>query len=230
MRWSLRVIRLAGIDVYVHATFPLLLLWAGVTNYQDRRWWLDSVFAMGFVLVLFGIIVLHELGHALAARRYGIPTRDITLLPIGGVARLERIPDIPRQELVIALAGPSVNVAMAILFFLLAGGTRILGRDLDFNLFAGGLFTNLMLVNLALTVFNLVPAFPMDGGRVLRAILATRLSYLRATEIATRVGQVFALLFVALGFRYNPMLIVIAVFIWIGAVRERAMVRFTHPI
>jgi Zn-dependent protease len=228
MRWSLRIACVAGIGIHVHATFPLLLIWAAVTNYLQRRWWADAVFAVAFVLILFGIIVLHELGHALAARRYGIPTRDITLLPIGGVARLDRIPEIPRQELVIAIAGPAVNVVLALLFFILAGGSQRLGRLLDFNLGLRGLFMNLMLVNLLLTAFNLTPAFPMDGGRILRALLAMRLSYLRATEIAVRVGQVFALIFMVLGY-YNPFLIVIAFFVWVGATRERALVRFNHP-
>jgi len=220
MSWSLRIARLAGIGIYVHATFPLLLVWAAIINYRERHYWLDGAFAVVFVLVLFVIIVLHELGHALAARRFGISTRDITLLPIGGVARLDRIPMIPKQELIIALAGPAVNVGLAVIFYLLAGGAAKLGSRIDLNLFAGNLFTNLMLVNLLLALFNMTPAFPMDGGRIFRALLALKLDYLQATRIAVRIAQIIALGFIVLGFYRNPFLIVIAIFIWIGATRE----------
>ncbi len=224
MRWSLRLGSLAGIGIFVHLTFPLLLIWAGFKNYSVRHYWSDAWIGAGFVLVLFAIIVLHELGHALAARRFGIGTRDITLLPIGGVARLERMPEDPRQELQVALAGPAVNVALALFFFAVSGGTRAFSQMLDVEIMGRNFLTSLIWVNIALTIFNLVPAFPMDGGRVLRSLLAFKLSYLTATRIAARIGQILALGFVGLGFFFNPFLIVIGVFVWFGATREAQLV------
>ncbi len=225
MRWSLRLGSLAGIGVFVHVTFPLLLIWAGYTNYSVQGHWADAVAGIGLVLVLFVIIVLHELGHALMARRFGIGTLDITLLPIGGVARLERMPQDPRQELLVALAGPAVNVALAVFFFALAGGSREASQWLNLDIAGQGLLWNLMLVNIALTIFNLIPAFPMDGGRVLRALLAMKLSYLRATRIASRVGQFLALAFIGVGLFFNPFLVVIGVFVWLGAAQESRLVQ-----
>ena len=225
MRWSIRLGSLAGIGVFVHLTFPLLLIYAGYKNYSVRHHWPDAWIGIGFVLVLFGIIVLHELGHALTARRFGIPTRDITLLPIGGVARLERMPDDPWQELMVAVAGPSVNVVLAVFFFAVAGGGRGLSAWLDLDVVGHDYVMSLVWVNVALTLFNLIPAFPMDGGRVLRSLLAFKLSYLLATRIAARIGQVLAAGFMALGFFHNPFLMVIGVFVWLGAGQELKSVR-----
>ena len=225
MRWSLRLGSLAGIGVFVHLTFPLLLIYAGYRNYSVRQHWPDAWIGIGFVLVLFGIIVLHELGHALTARRFGIGTQDITLLPIGGVARLERMPDDPRQELLVALAGPAVNVALALFFFALAGGSHEISSWLDMNVVGQDFIMSLVWVNIALTLFNLIPAFPMDGGRVFRSLLALKLSYLLATQIAGRVGQLLAVGFMAVGFFYNPFMIVIGMFVWLGAAQEIRAVR-----
>lgn len=220
MRWSIRLGSLAGISIFVHLTFPLLLIYAGYKNFSVRHYWPDAWIGVGFVLVLFGIIVLHELGHALMARRFGISTRDITLLPIGGVARLERMPHDPWQELMVAVAGPAVNVGLALFFFALAGGSRGISSWLDLDIVGQDFVMSLVWVNVALTLFNLIPAFPMDGGRVLRSLLAFKLSYVLATQIAARIGQLLAVGFIALGFFYNPFLMVIGVFVLLGAAQE----------
>jgi len=223
MRWSWRIGSLAGIGVYVHATFFLLILFILFDNWHQGKSLATALAGVVFVLAIFGCIVLHELGHALAARHYGIRTRDITLLPIGGLARLERMPDIPIQELWVALAGPAVNAVIAGGLF---GFDYLTGIHPDLATFhwVGGSFLNkLMGVNFWLLAFNLIPAFPMDGGRVLRAILATRLEYTRATAIAARVGQGIAFLFGLVGLFTDPFLLFIALFVWMGAEQEAAM-------
>lgn len=233
MRWSWRIGQIAGIDVHVHATFWLLLVWIGLAQYRAGGSIAAVIPQLVFILAIFGIVVLHELGHALAARRYGIATRDITLLPIGGVARLERMPREPRQELVIALAGPAVNFALAGLLFV---GLAVTGHvasfadvaALDAGFLNRALVERLIGVNLWLGGFNLIPAFPMDGGRVLRAALAMRSgNYARATELAARIGRVFALLFGVLGLFVvgNPFLVFVALFVWLGAAGEAAAVQ-----
>lgn len=227
MGWALRIGRIAGIDVYVHATFALLLLWIGFVYYTPRHSLTDALAGLVFILCLFGVVVLHELGHALAARRYGIKTRDITLLPIGGVARLERMPDKPVQELVVALAGPAVNVVLAgLLFVVLVVGRVPLAPAEELATFGGNLVSQLFAANLFLAVFNMLPAFPMDGGRVLRAVLALGMDYVRATRIAAGIGQVMAALFAVVGLLGNPLLLVIALFVWIGAAAEAGAVQF----
>ena len=231
MGWSWRIGRIAGIDVYVHFTFLFLLIWVAVAHYLPTGDPADALAGLAFILFLFGIIVLHELGHALAARRYGIQTRDITLLPIGGVARLERMPDDPKQELVVALAGPAVNVLLAagIYIGLIAG--RGLSPLNEAARVGGSFVDQLFWVNVSLTVFNLIPAFPMDGGRVMRALLAMRLDYVRATQIAARVGQGFALLLGLAGlFGGNPFLMFIALFVWMGAAEEAKMTQLRSAL
>ena len=187
MRWSYRIARVAGIDVYLHATFLLLLAWIGFGAYRSGGA-PAAVEGVVLILVVFAIVVMHELGHALVARRFGIPTKDITLLPIGGVARLQSMPREPRQELAIAVAGPAVNVALALLIAAILAATGRLGSPAaifaadEGTLTGGGLLRQLLQINVVILLFNLIPAFPMDGGRVLRALLAVRSGdYARAT-------------------------------------------------
>jgi Zn-dependent protease len=223
MRWSYKIGRIAGIGVYVHATFLLLIAWLGLSHYLASRSLVTTVQGVVFVLAVFGCVVLHEFGHALTARRFGVKTRDIVLLPIGGVARLERIPDVPAQELWIAAAGPAVNVVIAALLY---GWLRLTGSFVpleQLDVATGPFAERLLVVNLFLVLFNLLPAFPMDGGRVLRALLAFRLSYARATRIAASVGQGLALLFGLVGLFSNPFLLFIAFFVWIGAAQEAGL-------
>jgi len=230
MKWSWRMGRIAGIDVYLHATFLILLAWVGFSHYLERSSVADAIDGLIFIVTLFGIVVLHEFGHALAARRYGIQTRDITLLPIGGVARLERMPEKPSQELVVALAGPAVNVVLAVALFIgLSMATR-LAEFRNIQLVGGDLLAKLLWVNIALAGFNLIPAFPMDGGRVLRALLAMRLDYVRATHIAAIIGQGLALVFGFFGLFTNPFLVFIALFVWLGASGEASMVQMKSSL
>lgn len=224
MRWSFKLGEIAGISIFVHATFLMLVAWVAFGHWTLERSLAAALAGTVFVLVLFGCVVLHELGHALAARRFGVRTRDITLYPIGGLARLERIPEEPRQELLVALAGPAVNVVIAAaLALLLAAGGRELAGLADVDVARGPFLERLLLVNLFLAGFNLIPAFPMDGGRVLRALLATRLSFARATELAAAVGQALAVVFGFVGLFTNPFLLFIALFVWLGASSESAL-------
>jgi Zn-dependent protease/predicted transcriptional regulator len=230
MKWSWRIGRFAGIDVYIHTTFLLLVAFFGFTYWQQTRTLSGTLEGIAFLLALFLSVVLHEYGHALTARRYGIKARDITLLPIGGVARLERMPDKPLQELWVALAGPTVNIVIAVALFIYLGLSRTIIPLTGMTLTSGPFFERLLGVNLSLVVFNLIPAFPMDGGRVLRALLALRLDYVRATQIAATIGQGLAFLFGIIGLFGNPMLIFIALFVWIGAQQESSMVQMKSTL
>ena len=208
MGGSLKLGKWFGIEVNLHVTFLLLIGFLAVTGFAATRNAGAVAGNIGFLLALFLCVLLHEFGHALAARRYGIPTKDITLLPIGGVARLERMPTDPKQELVVALAGPAVNVVIALALLPI-----IAVSDVAF-------FERLFTTNLFLVAFNMIPAFPMDGGRVLRAGLALKMNYATATSTAAKIGQGFAVLFGIVGLFTNPFLILIAVFIWFGAAGE----------
>ena len=221
MSWSLPIVRIAGIQLRIHITFLLLIVWLAF-GYYSQGGSAAAASRVIFILLLFLCVVLHEFGHAFAAKAFGINTPDITLLPIGGVARLERMPEEPVQELIIAVAGPLVNVVIALGLFV-AGGAQALLNPAAVE--AGGLVAQLLIINIMLVLFNLLPAFPMDGGRVLRALLATRMSYARATQVAATVGQGFAFVFGFLGL-LNPnwfMLIFIALFVYIGASQEAAL-------
>jgi len=214
MGWSIPILRVAGIQLRIHITFLLLIAWIAFAYYAQG----GSPAAIGgvlFILLLFACVVLHEFGHALAGKAFGINTPDITLLPIGGVARLERIPDEPVQELVIAAAGPAVTALIAL-------GAFIGGGSWDYppttkTSIPDVLFT----MNVVLLLFNLLPAFPMDGGRIVRALLTERYGPIRATQIAVGLGKIFAVLFGIFGlFSFNIILIVIAFFIFVGADAE----------
>ncbi len=220
MKWSYRLGRIAGIDVNIHATFALLIAFILFTHWATGQSLQAAVGGLAFVSAIFGCVLLHELGHALAARRFGIGTWDITLLPIGGVARLERMPDKPLQELWVAIAGPAVNVAIAIALYAWLVLTNQLVPMGQLGVAAGPFVERLLVVNVILIVFNMIPAFPMDGGRCVRALLALRLEYARATRIAAGVGQMIAVGFVVLGLFTNPFLLLIGVFVWIGAAQE----------
>ncbi|HTQ09758.1 MAG TPA: site-2 protease family protein, partial [Fimbriimonadaceae bacterium] len=227
MKWSFRIGRIAGIPLYIHATFLILVAWVAIMEYASHANPAATADSIALIALVFVIVVLHELGHALAARRYGIETQDITLLPIGGLARLRRIPEDPRQELVVAFAGPLVNVVLAASLFLgicIAAGPREVLRG---ALTGGDLMAQLVWVNVLLAVFNLIPAFPMDGGRVFRALLAFHMDRVRATEIAVSVGHLCAFVFGAIGLLllFNPFLVFIAFFVWIGADAELQHVR-----
>jgi Zn-dependent protease/CBS domain-containing protein len=223
MGWSLTIGSVAGTAIRIHVTFLLFLAWIFGVSYvsggAQAAW--NGLF---FMVLLFLCVLLHEFGHIFTARRFGVTTPDVILLPIGGVARLERIPEKPSEEFLIAIAGPAVNVVIAAVLVAVAG------VSLDPSHFGAiesdkvSLAERLAIVNMFLALFNLIPAFPMDGGRVLRALLATRFGYVRATEIAASVGQATAFLLGFIGLFGNPLLIFIAVFVYLAAASEAHLV------
>jgi len=225
MRWSLKIAQVAGIGIFVHWTFFLLLAWVVYAYMAAGERGAVALEGVVFVLAIFACVVLHELGHALMGRHYGVKTRDITLLPIGGVARLESIPEVPLQEFWIAVAGPAVNIAIAAVLVVLLQIGGDIARAREVTLVGGPFLFRLMLVNVMLVLFNMLPAFPMDGGRVLRALLASRMSRVRATHVAASVGQIMAILFGIAGvFSGQWMLLFIAMFVYLGAQAESHMV------
>jgi Zn-dependent protease len=215
MKWSWKLGRFAGIDTYVHASFLLLVAWAAWAAWSGAGTGLAVVMGVGFLLAVFGSVLLHELGHALTARRFGVRTRRIVLSPIGGIAQLEGMPRRPRQELAVALAGPAVNFAIAAALWLVTpafAGAGLLATFLG----------SVTVANLGLGLFNLVPAFPMDGGRALRALLAERVGTYRATEIAAKLGKGIALVMgVAAVVWGHFMLALVAAFVWFAANAEQ---------
>jgi len=230
MRWQLKLGTFAGIDVFVHTTFLLLIGWIGYSHWLQYGTIAKVAEGILFILALFLCVVLHEYGHALTARRYGVKTRDITLYPIGGVARLERMPDKPIEELWVALMGPAVNVVIAAVLFAYLFATNSLVPMNQLTIASGSFLGRLMAVNVSLVLFNLIPAFPMDGGRVLRALLAMRMDYVRATQVAANIGQGLAFLLGLIGLFNNPFLLFIAFFVWIGASQEASMVQMRNSI
>jgi Zn-dependent protease/predicted transcriptional regulator len=221
MSWSFRIARVGGTEIRIHFTFILLLIFFGWV-FARQGGTAAAIQGLAFILILFLCVLLHEFGHAVAARRYGIHTPDITLLPIGGVARLQRMPDRPMEELVVAIAGPLVNVVIAAAIFLGLGARAVIFGDIPIGNPRVPILTQVMWVNVVLVLFNLIPAFPMDGGRVLRAWLAMRMPYGKATQIAATVGQFMAFVFAFIGLLWNPLLIFIALFVYMGAAQEAA--------
>ena len=233
MKYSWKLGRWAGIDVFLHWSFLILLGWVTLSYMASGGGIYAAVHGVGFLIAVFSCVVMHEFGHALMARKFGIETRDITMFPIGGVARLERMPEKPRQEMAVALAGPAVNVLIVIVLLasliLYSGLTNILWRltATSTNILSGTLFsflTQLIWANIILIVFNLLPAFPMDGGRVFRAFLAIFLPRVRATQIASTVGQMLAIGLGIVGLFSNPMLVLVATFVFFAARHENQFV------
>lgn len=223
MKWKLGEI--SGIGVFIHWSFWLLPAWIMYSSLGAGGGMSEALGSVAFIFAVFACVVMHEFGHAFAARYFGIGTRDITLYPIGGVASLNRIPRNPLHELVIAVAGPAVNVALAAALFLAlslgfgAGVPAASGFD-------GSFLSGLLVMNVILVVFNMIPAFPMDGGRVLRAFLAMSLPYSRATEIAAKVGQGVAVVLAIVGlWQQLPTLLLVAAFVFLAAKAEANMVR-----
>lgn len=226
MKWALNLGHIAGIKILVHWTFLFLIGWIVFTEMGRGSDLATTLLSVGFVLTIFLCVVLHELGHSITAQKYGINTKSITLLPIGGVASLERMPESPKQELLIAVAGPAVNVVIAfILWLVLPPLTNIPDEEFFAQITPANFFYMLLFVNIMLVVFNAIPAFPMDGGRVLRALLAFKLGRVRATQIAANLGQILAIVFIFIGFFSNPFLILIGVFVFFGAYTENMMVQ-----
>ena len=236
MNWSVKIAQIAGIPIKLHMTFFILVLlgawqWAGRSADPVA----GALFGATLIVALFACVVLHELGHSLMARRFGIETREILLLPLGGVAQLNKNPEQPRHELLIALAGPLVNVVIVLLLVIIGltpqvnlftylldgrGLSEILGTELSLN----NLLLWLLSANMSLVLFNLIPAFPLDGGRVLRALLAMGLGFPRATRIAAAIGQLVAIGLGIFGlFSGNFLLVLVAIFIFVGATQETAV-------
>ncbi|MBM3527828.1 MAG: site-2 protease family protein [Alphaproteobacteria bacterium] len=219
MGWSIAIGSIAGTTIRLHVTFVLFLAWIFFASYVsggvDAAW-----YALAFMILLFACVVAHEFGHIFMARRFGVRTPTVTLLPIGGVAQLERIPEKPSEELLIAVAGPAVNVVIAAVLIYGFGASLNADNLAALNTTSISLLDRLAIVNVFLVLFNMIPAFPMDGGRVLRAALASRLGHVRATEIAATIGQFFAFALGFLGLFGNPLLIFIAIFVYLAAASE----------
>ena len=231
MKGTLQLGKIAGIGLFIHWTFSLLILFIVYINQKAGQNATQILWSVLFILCIFITVLMHELGHALTAKKYNIKTIDITLLPIGGLARLERLPEKPSEELVVALAGPLVNIALALitsLFISLPNTSEQMVSQLSNGVNSNNFFLNFFLVNIVLAIFNLIPAFPMDGGRVLRALLSYKLERHVATKIAARIGQILAIGFIFLGFFSNPFLIFIGLFVFMGAQIESEYTESKH--
>lgn len=229
---SYPLFRVGGTLLQIHVTFPLLLAFVGYQGWQDEGA-AGAIYAVCFIMLLFVCVVLHEFGHVYAARRYGIHTPTVTLSPIGGIAALERMPEKPGQEIFVALAGPAVTLAIAVvLFAALAIGVGLAFDTSELTQSQVGLLhlaNRIAVANVALLIFNLIPAFPMDGGRVLRGLLTYGMGHARATLIAARLGQVIAAAFAGLALVYGPMLLLVAAFVFLAAEAELRQTRRQRP-
>ncbi len=230
MTRSLYLGHYAGIKVQIHWSFWLLILFVAFLVYSAGGTFVDALWHIGFIAALFLCVVLHEFGHALTARKYGIDTRSITLLPIGGLASLKEIPEDPKEEFMIAIAGPAVNVVIAIILYFFVPVEQYIGIEPELleeqlgTISGGNFLFYLFMANIALVTFNMLPAFPLDGGRVLRALLSAKMGRVRATQTAATFGKLLAVLFFIIGLFYNLILAIIAVFIYFGAESENVLV------
>jgi Zn-dependent protease len=220
MKWSIGAGRIFGIKLRIHLTFFLLLAFVFVTDFKNG--YKEALLSVLFVCAIFACVVIHELSHSLVAKRFGREPKSITLLPIGGVATIDMMPTKPSQEMAISIVGPVTNIVIAVLLALFGGMKLVVALNNPSNLTISQLFiTDLITANIMLAIFNLIPALPMDGGRIFRSVLALKFGFLRATLWAAKVGKVIAVLFIAFGFFYNPWLVLIGFFIYAGANSER---------
>lgn len=243
MKGAFQIAKFFGIPVQVHWTFVLIFVYVFYEGMGNSMSWLEMGWIMVFVLALFVCVVLHEFGHALTARRFGVDTRDIILSPIGGVARLDRLPEQPMHEFLVAIAGPLVNIAIGVVLSFVPLVSSEESRQNFVNFFMQAFYPQsnffvsdpspfqyfifgLVSLNIVLAIFNLLPAFPMDGGRVLRALLSLRLGRLRATRIAVFIGQLIAVLLVAYGiWNYHYITALIGLFVFVTAANEYRMAK-----
>jgi Zn-dependent protease len=228
MKNSLKIASPFGIKISIHWTFLFLIAWVIAIDLGQGFNFQQIMMSVLFILVLFICVILHELGHSLAAKSFGGDVKSITLLPIGGMANIKKMPDKPREELLITVAGLAVNVIIAFILWMILGSLGLLNiENIEYKaITAKNFFVMLMVVNLLIVAFNLIPAFPMDGGRILRAMLSFKMSKVQATRIAQTVGKIFAVSFVVLGLFYNPFLIVIGIFVFLGAQAEYQMIKY----
>lgn len=232
MKYALKIGKPFGIKISIHWTFLLLIAWIVIIDIQQGLNTQQILLSILFILTLFVCVTLHELGHAVTAQRYGSEVHSITLLPIGGMANIKDMPEKPGQELVVSIAGLIVNVVIAgIIWAFLSIGGGINLQEMNFRAITGqNFFVMLMFVNLFVVAFNLIPAFPMDGGRVLRAALSFKMDKVTATKYAKNAGQVFAVAFIIFGMFVNPFLVIIGFFVFLGARAEYEMVKFRHGL
>jgi len=223
MGWSLKLGKIFGIDFRIHVTFFLLLLFIFIAG-ASQRGALVALRAVLFISAVFACVLIHELGHSLIARRFGKEAKSITLLPIGGLAMMEEMPEKPGQEIAMSLVGPFINLAIAGVLYLSVGQWSGIGTPNLFPDSAQAFFAGLIGVNIILAIFNLIPAFPMDGGRVLRGLLAMRMDFVRATSLAVFIGQAVSLFFIFFGIFFNWWLALIGFFLYMGAGTEKQQV------